>query len=133
VAGLVVSSGLWSLVISTTMVLVSEPLSDEELTQIERRLDQAVTVAPPPWWAWLETQGGLGGESFVQFRGDPNVDNEMYLSVHLGADRLRSPDPRLDLIIDFVGNSAEDVRRLIGEIRRLQTLTAPSGDRDSSS
>jgi hypothetical protein len=112
---------------------VTEPLSDEDLADIERRLELALTVAPPPWSPGLETRAATGGESFVQFLGDPDVDNEMYLSVHLGAERLTSPDPRLDLVIDFVGNAAADVRRLISEVRRLQALTAPPADYDALS
>ena len=101
---------------------MSDPLSNVELIEIERRVSDALSVAPPPWWPWLETRYGTGGESFVQFRGDPDVDNEMYFSVHLGPDRLASPDPRLDLIIDFVGNAADDVLRLVAEVRRLRGL-----------
>jgi hypothetical protein len=37
-----------------------------------------------------------------------------------GAERLVSPDARLDAVIDFVGNAAADVPRLIAEIKRLR-------------
>jgi hypothetical protein len=87
------------------MVIVNNSLSDAALAEIDQRLVQVLSVAPPPWWAWLETRSTIGGESFVQFRGDPDIDNEMYLSVHLGPDRLTSPDPRLDSIVVFVGNA----------------------------
>ena len=88
---------------------VTEPLSDDALAEIEHRLNQALSVAPPPWWPWLETRDATGGESFVQFRGDSDVDNEMFFTVMLGANRLTSPDPRLDLIVDFVGNAGHDI------------------------
>jgi hypothetical protein len=99
---------------------MTEPLPDEAIAEIEHRLDQALSVMPPPWRTWLETREATGGESFVQFGGDPNVDNELYVTVLLGNDRLTSPDPRLDLIFDFVGNAARDVQRLIAEVRRLR-------------
>jgi len=99
---------------------VDEPLSDVVLVDIGPRLDHALSVAPPPWSAGLETREGLGGESFVRFLGDPDVDDEMYLRVHLGPERLASPDPRLDMIVDFVGNAPHDIRRLLGEVRRLR-------------
>jgi hypothetical protein len=31
-----------------------------------------------------------------------------------------SPDQRLDLIVDFVGHAADDVRRLVAEVKRLR-------------
>jgi hypothetical protein len=95
-------------------------LSDTDLDEIEQRAARAFSVAPRPWTPWLETYGGLGGCSFVQFGGDMDPDAEMYFEVHLGAERLVSPDARLDAIIDFVGNAAADVPRLIAEIKRLR-------------
>jgi hypothetical protein len=44
----------------------------------------------------------------------------MYFTVRLGAERLSSPDPRLDLIVDFVGNAMQNIQQLIAEVRRLQ-------------
>jgi hypothetical protein len=107
------------------MSVVTEPLPDEALAEIERRLNQALSVAPPPWQALLETREATGGESCVQFAGNPDADNDMYFTVMLGAERLTSPDPRLDLIVDFVGNAAHDVQRLITEIRRIRKSDAP--------
>ncbi|WP_116071351.1 hypothetical protein [Asanoa ferruginea] len=97
---------------------MTQPLSEEDLAGIEHRLHQVLTVAPPPWSCGLETRAGTGGESFVQFLGDPDVDNEMYFTVLLGSERLTSPDPRLDLVVDFVGNAVADMQRLIAEVRR---------------
>jgi hypothetical protein len=102
------------------MGAMTDPLSETDLAEIEKRVSDALSVAPPPWTPLLETRYGTGGESCVQFRGDPDVDNEMYFRVHLGPDRLTSPDPRLDLIIDFVGNASDDVRRLVAEVKRLR-------------
>jgi hypothetical protein len=104
---------------------MTEPLSEEALAAIEHRLSQALTVAPPPWRPGLETREGLGGESFVPFLGDPEVDNEMYIIVNLGPERLHSPDPRLDLIVDFLGNAAADIQKLIAEVRRSRGAASP--------
>ena len=109
---------------AATISIMTEPLPDEAIAEIEHRLNQARSVAPSPWQAWLETRDTTGGESFVRFGGNPDVDNEMYLTVLLGTDRLTSPDPRLDLIVDFVGNAARDVQRLITEVRRLRKSDA---------
>jgi len=98
---------------------MSDHLSDADLASIEHRLTDVLTVAPAPWMPFLETRAATGGESFVQFQGDPDMDNEMYLSVHFGPERLASPDPRFDLIVDFVGHAADDVARLLREVRRL--------------
>jgi hypothetical protein len=99
---------------------MTRALSDEELSEIERRVVNAFRVAPPPWTPLLETRYGTGGASAVQFGGDHDMDNEMYLDVHLGPDRLVSPDSRLDVIVDFLGNAPHDVMALIREVRRLR-------------
>jgi hypothetical protein len=57
---------------------MNQPMPEDALAEIEHRMNQVFTVAPPPWRAGLETREGLGGESFVQFLGDPDADNEMY-------------------------------------------------------
>ena len=95
-------------------------LSDTDLDEIEQRAARAFNVAPQPWDPWLETRDGTGGGSFVQFGGDTDHDTEMYFEVRLRAEQLISPDARLDAIIDFVGNAATDVPRLIAEIKRLR-------------
>ena len=99
---------------------MNDELSDADLVEIEQRAAGALSVAPLPWSPWLETRGGIGGCSFVQFGGNPGEDNEMYFDVRLGARRLVSPDQQLDAIIDFVGNAADDVLRMLAEIRRLR-------------
>ncbi|GAA0942801.1 hypothetical protein [Virgisporangium aurantiacum] len=102
---------------------MSESLSDADIAAIEERAVKALDVAPAPWTTWLETRGGTGGESFVRLGGDPDSDNEMYVRVQVGSERLTSPDPRLDLVIDFVGHAAADVLRLSAEVKRLRSLT----------
>jgi hypothetical protein len=99
---------------------VASDLSDEDLYEIERRVASAFGVAPQPWIPWLETRDGIGGCSFVQVGGDPGEDNEIYFDVRLGHRRLVSPDARLDAIVDFVGKAADDVLRLLAEVRRLR-------------
>jgi hypothetical protein len=81
---------------------------------------KAYGVAPQPWSPWLETRDGIGGCSFVQYGSDRDQDNDMYLEVRLGDRRLTSPDGDLDAIVDFVGNAAEDVLRLVDEAKRLR-------------
>ena len=99
---------------------MNHELLDADLDEIEQRAARAFTVAPQPWNPWLETRHGTGGCSFLQCGGDSAQDTEMYFEVRLGAEQLVSPDARLDAIIDFIGNAAEDVPRLIAEIKRLR-------------
>jgi hypothetical protein len=98
---------------------MTDPLPDTDLEQIERRALRALEAAPPPWVPFLETEGGLGGASFIRLGDDPDVDQEMYLHFYDGGAQVRSP-VRLDPIIEFVACTPEDVRRLIAEIRRLR-------------
>jgi hypothetical protein len=102
------------------MADMTDELAEAELIQIEQRTARAFDVAPSPWLPWLETRGGIGGSSFISFGGTPESDNEMYVSVHVGARQLISPDPRLDAIVDFLAHTAEDVPRLLAEVRRLR-------------
>ena len=74
-----------------------------------------------------ETVGILSGDpprhwrrQFIRFGDDPDVDHEMYIDVHVGERQLFSPDARLDAIIDFIAHAAEDVPRLLAEIKRLR-------------
>ena len=103
------------------MVIVKDALPDAELMEIEQRAARALGVVPAPWNPMLETRGGIGGCSFIQIDDDPAVDKEMYIDVHLGPSQLRSPDARLDAVIDFVAHLPTDVARLIAEIRRLRS------------
>jgi len=102
------------------MSIVTEPLSEETLAEIENRLNQALGVALPPWTPYFETRHALGGTSFVRFDGDPDADDEMYLNVVLGGAPVPSPDSRLDLIVDVVGNAPRDIQLLLAEVRRLR-------------
>jgi hypothetical protein len=98
---------------------MTDPLLDTDLEQIERRALRALDAAPPPRVPFLETEGGLGGCSFIRLGDDTDVDQEMYLHVYDGTAEVRSP-VRLDPIIEFVACAPEDVIRLIAEIRRFR-------------
>jgi hypothetical protein len=65
---------------------------------------------------------GIGGCSFVQLGGDPGAEHELYFELRLGSAQVTSPDERLDAVVDFLGNAADDVPRLVAEIRRLRRL-----------
>lgn len=107
---------------------MQKSLSDDDVAAIEQRVWHALAVAPPPWATWLETRHATGGGSFVQLGGGTDADNEMYLDVRLSQRQLVSPDPRLDAIVDLIGNTPEDILRLIAEIRRLRALVAVGGN-----
>jgi hypothetical protein len=97
-----------------------EDLSDAELEAMERRLNAALTIVASPWLPLRETKEGIGGSSFIQ-GGGADQDHEIYLELNLEGEVVRSPDERLDEVIEFVGRSAEDIQRLIGEVRRLRS------------
>ena len=94
-------------------------MPDTDLEQIERRALRALDAAPPPWLPFLETGGGLGGDSFIRLGDDLDVDQEMYLHVYIGGELVRPP-VRLDPIVEFVACAPNDVIRLIAEVRRLR-------------
>jgi hypothetical protein len=62
---------------------MTDPLPDTDLEQIERRALRALDAAPPPWVPFLETEGGLGGCSFIRLGDDPDVTRKcisMYMT-----------------------------------------------------
>jgi hypothetical protein len=103
------------------MAAVTAPLPEDVLVEIERRISAAREVAKEPWNVWLETHGGLGGESFIQFNADSPDDDELYLSVHLNGSEVRGPDHRVDAVIEFLGHSMRDVHLLLSEVHRLRS------------
>ena len=103
------------------MLNMADGIGEPELVEMEQRAIHALDAAPAPWIPLLETRHGLGGESFIQFGDDPRLDQEMYITVDLGSQRLNSPDARLDAVIDFIAHASEDVPRLVAEIRRLRS------------
>ncbi|MEV6240874.1 hypothetical protein [Lentzea sp. NPDC051838] len=99
---------------------MGDGLTAADLDEIERRLRRALDVAPQPWVEFLETREGTGGGSFVRLGEDPELDQEMYVDIHVGTDKWSSPDSRLDEVVDFIGHAPGDVRRLLQEVRRLR-------------
>lgn len=98
-------------------------LSDADIDEIEQRVTKALEVAPPPWAECLESRYATGGSSYVHIGGD-DVEQEMYVNVHVGDDQWRSPDPRLDAIIDLIGHAPRDIQLLLQEVRRNRTRHA---------
>ncbi|MGA8725415.1 MAG: hypothetical protein WB565_10245 [Acidimicrobiales bacterium] len=98
---------------------MARELTDSDLVEIETRLIAALQIITPPWETLLETGGyALGGESFIR-GAHPEEDEEIYVTLSLRGELIRGPDERTDAVIDFLGNSAQDVGRLIAEVRRL--------------
>jgi hypothetical protein len=85
---------------------MSDKLSDADLYEIEQRVKKALEVAPPPWVEYLESWYTTGGASVVHAGPtDVGPEIEMYVDVHLGDDQWRSPDARLDAVIDLFGHA----------------------------
>jgi hypothetical protein len=101
--------------------VMSEGIEEAELVEIEQRAARAFAVAPTPWVAWLETSGGLGGESFIQLGDDLALDQELYIRLYTGSNEIASPDVHLDAVIEFVADACNAIPRLIAEIRRLRS------------
>lgn len=99
-----------------------DEMSDADLDAIEHRAMTAFAVVPLPWTPFLESRHGIGGCSFVQC-GQTDTDYEIYFDVRIGNEPLRAPDANLDVVIDFVGNAAADIPRLVAEVRRLRAIT----------
>jgi hypothetical protein len=101
-------------------------MTDAELDEIEEALNAAERVIPPPWEALCETKAGVGGSSFVS-GGDPERDHEIYLELNLDGGIVRSPNEQLDVVVEFVGRSGADIRRLLTEVRALRRPQGPPG------
>jgi hypothetical protein len=56
--------------------------------------------------------------------GHTDTDYEIYFDVRIDNEPLRSPDVNLDAVIDFVGNAAADIPRLVAEVRRLRAIAS---------
>ena len=77
---------------------------------------------PHPWIAQLETRHPIGGESFIRLGDDPDLDQELYVRLYMAPDEIASPDVGLDVVVDFIAETAQTIPRLIAEIRRLRSL-----------
>jgi hypothetical protein len=89
---------------------VSEPLSEEELAELEV-LNAAAT--PPPWVAHIEAEAPIGGESMIGLDGLPgDFPPDMYVR-HDG-----ETAPAAD--IKFIAAARTYMPRLLNELRRLR-------------
>jgi hypothetical protein len=86
---------------------VDEPLSDEELAELEA-LTGAAT--PGPWVANLEEDGGLGGDSMIQLGLPGDFPPDMYV-LH---DRKIAPSADLR----FIAAARNYMPRLLAELRQ---------------
>ena len=84
--------------------LVDEPLSDEELRDLERL---ARGASPSPWEVF--SGPGIGGPDFIRLGGEDDSQPDMYVE-HDG-----EPAPVADL--DFIATARNYLPRLIAEVR----------------
>jgi hypothetical protein len=85
---------------------MAEPLSGEQLAQIERRCKLSM---PGPWKSCVEGRDHFGGDNFIMTGGE-----DIYLTAATVNDQ------------DFIASAREDIPLLICEIRRLRALQASS-------
>ena len=85
-----------------------DPLSDEELEQLERL---SAAASPAPWTAF--TGAALGGPEFIQITTDDDREPDMYVE-HDG-----QPAPAADL--EFIASARNAIPRLIAEVRHRRS------------
>jgi hypothetical protein len=91
---------------------MDEPLSDEELSELERLTEAA---APAPWVAF--TGPGLGGPEFIRLDGfNDRFPPDMYIARGWGWDDIA---PSAD--IEFIAAARNYMPRLLAEIRRRRS------------
>jgi hypothetical protein len=89
---------------------MSEPLSDEELAELEAL---AADATPGPWVAHIEAEAPVGGESMIGLDGlQDDFPPDMYVR-HNG-----ETAPAAD--IRFIAAARNYVPRLLAEVRRLR-------------
>ena len=81
---------------------MAETLSEEQLSEIERRCDQST---PGPWKSYVEGRDYFSGDSFIRTGCE-----DIYLVGATVNDQ------------DFIANARQDVPLLIREVRRLRAL-----------
>lgn len=86
------------------------PCSDDHLDAIAARADRA---SSGPWNAFLEEEGGMGGESVIWITNN-DVEPDMYLRF---ASKLAPSD---DLLL--VGEARQDIPRLLAEVRASRDI-----------
>lgn len=81
----------------------NKSLSDEELSEIKARYDQAT---PEPWKAFIEVRDGFSGSDFIQTGGE-----DIYLNVGTSVSDY-----------EFIAHAHQDIPQLIAEIERLRKI-----------
>jgi hypothetical protein len=81
---------------------MGEALSEEQLTEIERRCDLST---PGPWKSYVEGRDHFSGSNFIMTAGE-----DIYLTGATVNDQ------------DFIASARQDVPLLIREIRRLRAF-----------
>jgi hypothetical protein len=90
--------------------LPEEPLSDEQLDELERLTAEAT---PGPWTANIEEEAPIGGQSMIGLDGLPDdFPPDMYVY------HDRETAPAADL--KFIAAARNYMPRLIAELRRLR-------------
>lgn len=88
-----------------------------ELAPIEARLAAAAAVVPIPWVAWLESEGGLGGDSVIQPTSyDHDID--VYVTFVVDGVPVVGSDVAADAVIRFLGAAPAAISDLLAELRR---------------
>jgi hypothetical protein len=91
--------------------MTEEPLTDEELAELERL---AAAATPGPWIANIEEEEPIGGDSMIELGLPGDFPPDMYV-FH---DRRIAPSAD----IKFIAAARNYVPRLIAELRRLREL-----------
>jgi hypothetical protein len=88
--------------------------TNDELTEADLQAigQRAQAASPAPWEDFLESDGGLGGESFIRVGGLDNSQEDMYVR------RDKLPTSNADY--KFIAHARQDVPRLVVEVRRLK-------------
>jgi hypothetical protein len=88
---------------------MDEPLSDQELTELE---ELTRVAAPAPWVAFV--QNGLGGDSFIRLDG---LDDQFPPDMYIHRDDKIAPDPD----IEFIAAARNYMPRLLAELHRRRS------------
>jgi hypothetical protein len=91
----------------------TEPISDAELDEIERRCSAA---SKAPWQSFIEGRDHWSGDDFICVGGLDDNEPDMYIS------RATSEglNPAADEDLDFIAHARQDIPRLVAEIKRLR-------------
>ena len=91
----------------------TEPISDAELDEIERR---CTTASQAPWQSFIEGRDHAGGDNFIRVGGLDDDEPDMYVSRATSSGLV----PASDADLDFISRARQDIPRLVEEIRRLR-------------